>query len=194
MKEQIRQRLLFLKTIGFNYVCDSDIYLKNKANFNNLASLNLQIKSCALCNLKNISTNIKIGTGSTQNPIIIVSFLPNNNNFNDIIEILSKKYANFYLTSVIKCNASTANMEHTAQCKPYLLDEIDMLKPKFIITLGARCLKSLISNINFDDVRGNFLKYKNFSIMPIYSFEKISKNPSLKQVFLSDLDRLKERL
>ena len=75
----------------------------------------------------------------------------------------------------------------------YLYKEIDIINPKYIVTLGNVPLKAVTNDksTNIGDVHGTLrdisIKSKNYMIFPLYHPASIIYNRSLKDVYLNDM-------
>lgn len=79
--------------------------------------------------------------------------------------------------------------------REYLIEEINIINPKIIVTLGNVPLKSLINNnVSVGDYHGQitFLGNKPFILFPLYHPASLIYNRSLEDIYMKDLDKLKE--
>lgn len=117
-----------------------------------------------------------------------------NNNINIDKDILNK----IYITNAIMCARKGDNYrgnnirlkESTFNCKDFLKEQIDIVKPKIILTLGYYPLYSLSKIYGFDIEKNltqtikNYEEFKidNFVIIPLYHpTAQISKEKQLEQ-------------
>uniref|UniRef100_UPI0023B9A425 uracil-DNA glycosylase family protein n=1 Tax=Campylobacter concisus TaxID=199 RepID=UPI0023B9A425 len=106
-----------------------------------------------------------------------------------------------YISLLLRCEISQNEAKNPALkssfelCRPYLLEEIRLIKPKIIITLGEEAFMHLYPNLlskgGFSSIRGSILKDDDRFIMPTFSPEWISKNPSFEENFIDDLKKIK---
>lgn len=117
-------------------------------------------------------------------------------NFNKAIEEHGLSRSDFYITNICKChtpqNRKPASDE-IERCFPYLQFEINLLNPKFVITLGASAFNQLCPNLSFGDNLGKF----SFStiiekkVFPIYHPSPRNLNiPSRRAIFQRDIKSL----
>lgn len=91
-----------------------------------------------------------------------------------------------------------ANARDISSNMPMLHSEIMILKPKFIITLGNVPLKAVTNNmkISVGDMHGKMtnviIEKLLFSLYPLYHPASIIYNPVLMDVYLNDINNLKE--
>ena len=93
--------------------------------------------------------------------------------------------------------------EELALFRPYLYEEIHLVAPEVIVTLGNVALKSLAGEAAvIGDYHGTLCKAdvayngtaRTFSVFPLYHPASIIYNRSLTQVYADDLVRLRELL
>ena len=76
------------------------------------------------------------------------------------------------------------------KCRPFFYKMIELLAPKYIISLGDLALSVLMeSEVNFIDSRGKTLNNKkmNIPIFPLFHPRVLIKQPSLKRLAWEDL-------
>jgi len=208
--KELLEKLLFLKAIGYKFIDKNFLNLNKYHDYNNIDELNNEIKKCSLCFLRNSSKNITTGFGNKNSKIMFVLFSKKNDFFENggekifksaIENCLNLETNEIYISSVLRCEISqndTKNMDssHSVElCRPYLLEEIRLIKPKVIVTLGEKAFVHLYPNLllkgGFSSIRGSILKNESNFILPTFSPEWISKNPSFKDIFINDLMKIK---
>ena len=81
------------------------------------------------------------------------------------------------------------------QCEPFLLRQIDTVKPKVIVALGkfaAQCL--LKTNDPITRLRGREYKYRDAILMPTYHPAYLLRNPSSKREVWEDMKLVRKLL
>jgi len=78
----------------------------------------------------------------------------------------------------------------------YLYDEIDIIRPKVIVTLGNVPLQTILKNKTafIGDYHGKITCYGENNIFPLYHPAAIIYNASLKEVYNEDILRLRDFL
>jgi DNA polymerase len=76
---------------------------------------------------------------------------------------------------------------------PYLKSEIDIVKPKIIVTLGNFPLKSVMDDnkIVIGSCHGTLLKKDNKNVFPLFHPAAVIYNRSLTDTYYDDLRKLK---
>ncbi len=119
------------------------------------------IRSCTLCPLHLSRTNAVPGEGSLSADIMFIGEAPGRNEdlqgrpfvgaagklLDQLLELAGLKREDVYITNVVKCrppnNRDPAESEKE-KCRPYLIEQIRIISPKLIVTLGRHSMKELL--------------------------------------------------
>jgi len=166
------------------------------------------IDECDISDLKIYSKNTHIHQGSLNPEILIVNDFPNSeeedwsNNILDEdckellvkmlrainVELKENTIINTFFWRTPGDRRPTSN--EIDKCRPFFYKIIELLKPKYIISLGDLALSVLMeSEVNFIDSRGKTFKNKkmNIPIFPLFHPRVLIKQPSLKRLAWEDL-------
>jgi uracil-DNA glycosylase len=115
-----------------------------------------------------------------------------------IIEAMGLKREEVYITNVVKCrppNNRKPTTEEVESCEPFLFREIDVIKPKVIVTLGATPLFSLLRvKEGITKIRGNFYEYQGIPVMPTFHPAFLLRVPERKREVWDDMKKVKAKL
>ncbi len=79
--------------------------------------------------------------------------------------------------------------------RPYLLRELNILKPEIVVTLGNTPLFAVTGkNLRIGDVHGTFVSHGNMTLYPMYHPASVIYNRSLKDTYIADIVRLGEKM
>jgi len=208
-KERFLRRLCYLKAFGYEF--SNEYFLTDQTPNQSLSQLNSQIKSCNLCELCKSKNHSLVGIGNANSKVIFVLDSPGElddksgkllsgaigEKFYDLIKTEFKD-ENFYVTTLIKCkkNDNAAIEASYDLCRPYLECEVKNVSPKVVVALGEEVFYKMIkqSAQSFEAIRGNIMKFKHSALLATYSPSVVAKNPSKKELFFSDLKKIKEFL
>ena len=166
------------------------------------------IDKCDISDLEIYSKHTHIHQGNLNPEILIVNDFPNSeeedqsNNIlaEDCKELLVKMLGainvEFKENAIINTffwrtpgdRRPTSN--EIDKCRPFFYKIIELLSPKYIISLGDLALSMLMeSEVNFVDSRGKTLNNKkmNIPIFPLFHPRVLIKQPSLKRLAWEDL-------
>ncbi|MDR1104232.1 MAG: uracil-DNA glycosylase [Endomicrobium sp.] len=183
-----------------------------------LETLKRTIDSCKECSLGNSRLNAVIGVGSPTADLMFVGEGPGFDEdhkgepfvgkagqlLTKIIEAMGYTRENVYITNIVKCHPmiDPINPEKRSNdrpptplemetCKHYLDEQIKIIKPKIIITLGASSAKCLLySEESISKIRGVVKEYKGIKLMATYHPAALLRNPSLKKFVWDDMKRV----
>ena len=113
-----------------------------------------------------------------------------------IENVLHLKRDDVYITNIVKCRPPnnripTPTEAHT--CHPYLLKQIEIIKPKLIVTLGATAYHYLTGEeTSISKIRGTLHRQNGYTLIPTYHPSYLLRNPSAKKEVFEDLLKVKE--
>ena len=218
MTKLVKQKLLYnlhlLKSMGYEYhnslnLITSDI--KNSKLPDNIFALKSNVENCYLCELCKTRKNVLFGEGNLKADIMFISDEPSNSEddlgffyagksgellVKMIENVLNIKKEDVYITTLVKCKSSNSlNKSHIESCNDYLLKQIELIKPKLIVSLGENTYSYLFNEKDkFSQVRGKECYYHNIKLVPTFSANYLLRNPSSKKDAYYDMLRIKNIL
>lgn len=121
---------------------------------------------------------------------------------NEVLERLAIKREDIYLTNAVKHFKYTLNgttrihkspsIQEINACKPWLLTEIEFIKPKVVLCLGLTAAKSLINPaFRIKQERGQLKKGADFFIGATYHPSALLRAPSLqaRETLINDFEQ-----
>ena len=114
--------------------------------------------------------------------------------------------ANVYIANILKCRPDTPGQsagnrpptpEERATCLPYLQEQIDLIKPKAIVALGATAVDGLLGKtLGITKLRGNWQTYRGTPLMPTYHPAYLLRNQAMseKRKVWEDILKVMEKL
>lgn len=135
------------------------------------------------------------GSGNRRAEIMVVSKVPNSRIWQENLEEALKGAgldpAAMFFTGAVKCRDYEANATKTSvkACKPFLEAEIDIVKPKWILTLGNEALQSVTGNSGIMKHRGRLIAHASgATVIPTISPSAVQRNPGQRQSYIADLN------
>ncbi len=214
VKNRILYQLNFLKSIGYEYhnvikLLNNEISSNSLPN--NISSLKDVVENCYLCELSKSRKSVLFGEGSLNASLMFISDEPTSSedelkNFyvGKIGEQLSKMIENVlplkkedvYITNLVKCKSTNGiNSLHFSSCSAYLYKQIELIKPKLIVTLGEKTYQYLCNDTTpLSQIRGQIMSFKEFKVLPTFSINYLLRNPSLKKEAFYDMLKIKSIL
>jgi len=114
--------------------------------------------------------------------------------------------ADVYIANILKCRPDTPGQsagnrpptpEERATCIPYLQEQIDLIKPKAIVALGATAVDGLLGKApGITKLRGKWQTYRGIPLMPTYHPAYLLRNQAMteKRKVWEDILKVMEKL
>jgi len=168
-----------------------------------------EVSECKLCELHQNRTKSVFGMGNPYAEIMLIGEGPGHDE--DIQglpfvgksgQLLDKILAAcgfdreefVYIANIVKCRPPQnrdPKPEEQDACLVYLHKQIELISPSIIVLLGATALKSLIDpELRITKVRGEWLEWKQYQVMPSYHPSALLRNPSLKKDSWEDFKKV----
>ena len=165
-----------------------------------LLRLSHKVKTCTKCDLHQKRTNTVFGMGNPFAEIMLIGEGPGRDEDIQGIPFVGKsgqlldkildacgfiREEHVYISNIVKCRPPgnrDPEPEEREACLGYLLRQIELIKPKIIVLLGATALKSLIDpEARITRVRGNWMEWENQLVMPTFHPSALLRNADQKK-------------
>lgn len=207
------KQLYQLKQLGYNYT-NITVYKDDELDLtlpNTLESLQKQAYNCHLCELSKSRQKVVFGEGNPQADLLFIGEAPGATEDSSgkpfvgrsgelltkmIENVLKISRSDVYITNIVKCRppnnqVPTPTQAHT--CQPYLLKQIELIKPKLIVTLGVTAYHYLTGDeTGIAKIRGTLHKQNGYTLIPTYHPSYLLRNPSAKKEVFEDLLKIKD--
>jgi len=160
-----------------------------------MINTDLKVHNCIKCDMYRFRRNIVSGSGNKQSKILIIGEAPGTTEdrtgvpFTGVAGqllryVLNQLYIDskqIFITNVVKCrppnNRAPTDIE-LRNCRPYLLAELHITKPKIILLLGNKALKAFYPNLRttISKERGKLKIFGNSIILATYHPAYILRN------------------
>ena len=206
------KRLYQLKNLGYNYIdlidIDSD-FNEEIALPSDMQLLRQRVENCHLCSFCKTRTQTVFGEGNEDAKIVFVAHAPGATEdsigrpfvgraggvLTKMIEnVLELKREDVYITYILKCKPSSAGIgaSEIVECKPYILKQLELIKPKLVVALGDTAVTALSNaKLSISEIRGEFIDMKDYKLLATYHPSFLLRNPSLKKESYQDLLKIK---
>jgi DNA polymerase len=123
-----------------------------------------------------------------------------------IIQTMGLSRQSVYIANILKCRPDTpgqssGNRKPTAEemqtCIPWLHQQIDLIRPRVLVALGATAVEGLLGKtVGITRLRGNWQTYRGIPLMPTYHPAYLLRNQALteKRKVWEDMLAVMERL
>jgi DNA polymerase len=170
------------------------------------AALRERALACVKCpHLASSRKNVVFGVGSIYAQLMFVGEAPGADEdaqgepfvgaagqlLTKIILATGLSRADVYIANILKCRPDTpgqlsGNRKPTADemktCIPYLHEQIDLIRPKVIIALGATAVEGLLGKtVGITKLRGRWQTYRGTPLMPTYHPAYLLRNQAMSE-------------
>jgi DNA polymerase len=179
-----------------------------------------RIALCTQCPLHKTRTNVVTGEGSTHPDIAFIgegpgaqedkkgrAFIgPAGDILTRLIEKMRYTREDVWIGNIVKCRASvnfemnrdrppTLDEMHT--CLPFLREQLAIIRPKVIVTLGNVALEGLLGVRGITRLHGQWRTYDGINLMPTYHPSYLLRNRGNNQLYWDvwhDMEKVLARL
>ena len=170
-------------------------------NNKTIDELKIEVESCNRCKLSTTRKKIVFGEGSSTPSIMFIGEGPGKNEdlqgrpfIGRSGELLTRIIVNgmgisrdeVFITNIVKCRP-TVDMKmikdrapdpsELKACTPFLLEQLEILKPKVIVTLGSPATKFILkTTIGITKMRGIWGEYMGIPVMPTFHPSYVLRN------------------
>jgi uracil-DNA glycosylase family 4 len=170
------------------------------------------IGDCTRCKLHKGRHKIVFGDGSAKAELVFIGEGPGADEdaqglpfvgragklLTQMIEAMGLERKDVYISNVVKCRPPENRVpepDEVETCSPFLLRQIDVIKPKVIVCLGAVAAKTLLqTNRGITEFRGQWLEWRGHKLMATYHPAYLLRNPNAKREVWKDLQKVMAEL
>lgn len=178
-----------------------------------LQDLAKSLHNCQRCKLAKLGrTQVVFGVGNPHASIMFVGEAPGFNEdqkgepfvgaagklLNDLLASASLSRDQIYIANVIKCrppNNRDPEPDEVETCKPFLMQQIQLIRPKLVCTLGNWATQTLLERrVGITKVKAQAFYMKDFVIFPLLHPAAALHQGNLLDTLKDDFKKLKEFL
>jgi DNA polymerase len=157
------------------------------------------VKGCVKCGLSKTRTQTVFGEGDPDAPILFIGEGPGKDEdasgrpfvgragqkLNDMIGAMGMKREDVFICNIVKCRAYLTDIgkdrppseDETTACTPYLVRQVEIVRPKVIVTLGLPSTRYLLkSKDSMTRMRGNWFAWRGIKVMPTWHPAYVLRN------------------
>jgi uracil-DNA glycosylase len=175
-----------------------------------LKKLSEELKACQKCLSAQSRRHVILGEGNPNAEIMIIGEAPSPEDdfqgrvfvgavgdlLTKILAAINLKREEVFLTNILKCKPSQNRSmlsEEQNNCQAYLFRQIDIIKPKFILTLGQIPANILLTTFKpVTELRGNVHDFKNSKLVVTHHPATLLLEPQLKRETWEDVQLLQK--
>jgi uracil-DNA glycosylase len=168
-----------------------------------------QIKECLECELGKTRTNFVFGSGNSNAEILFIGEAPGRNEdlqgkpfvgqagkvLDELLLSIGLNRSDVFIANVLKCRPPEnrdPKLEEINICKSYLLEQIEIMDPKIICTMGKYSTQLILNtDIAITNLRGKVFRVENRIVLPINHPAAVLYTPSRFAILKEDFQRIK---
>ncbi|HKF45687.1 MAG TPA: uracil-DNA glycosylase [Thermoanaerobaculia bacterium] len=211
----MRSELEYFRDLGV-----TDLYIDAPAapaslvsgSVRDLASLEKFLAGCPRCKLSKSRKNIVFGQGNPKADLMFVGEAPGAEEdeqglafvgragqlLTKIIEAMGKKREDVWICNVLKCrppNNRNPELDEVAACRPFLEEQIRLISPKAIVTLGTFAAQALLETDEpIGRMRGRWRTAHGARVMPTFHPAFLLRSPERKKDVWEDMKLVRDYL
>lgn len=177
-----------------------------------IESIRAEIGDCTRCKLHTGRTQIVHTTGNFQTALMFVGEAPGKDEdeqgfpfvgragqlLTKIIEGIGIKREDVCIGNINRCRPPENRQpepDETAQCRPFIIREIAVIKPKVVVVLGATAAHNLLQvKTPISKLRGQFHDYFGVKVMPTFHPAYLLRDPHKKREVWEDMKKVRDLL
>lgn len=178
-----------------------------------LKNLRQEAYECGYCRLHETRTNVVFGVGRTHRPpVLFLGEGPGQNEdeqgepfvgragsvLTKVINWMGYDRRDIYITNVVLCRPPgnrKPKPDEAVACEYFLSKQIDLVKPRVIVTLGATATHMLLGDIGaISKIRGNWYEFQNVAVMPTFHPSYLLRSPGKMQDVYADMEAVCKKI
>ena len=177
-----------------------------------LKKLREELGDCRRCPLCKERRNLVFGSGNPEAELVFVGEAPGRDEdlqgepfvgragelLTKIIEAIDLKRSDVYIANIVKCRPPenrAPEPDEVKACIPFLMDQIEAIRPQIIVTLGGVATNNLLGTRgSLGSVRGRFhtLDLIGCLVMPTYHPAFLLRSPGMKREAWEDMKKVRD--
>ncbi len=181
-------------------------------NSKTLDELESKIKNCIKCPLGKTRTNFVFGVGNPKSEIVFIGEAPGADEdlqgkpfvgragqlLNQLLASVGFRREEVYICNVLKCRPPGNRDPQPSEievCSPYLIKQLEIIKPKLIVSLGRFPVQTLLkTNAPLGSLRGQIFEWRGIKMIVTYHPAAALRNQQWKRPLFEDLRKAREIL
>jgi len=176
-----------------------------------LEEFHQSIANCSKCALCQSRTQVVPGTGNPHASIMFIGEAPGKNEdiqgepfvgaagkfLNEMLAEIGLKREDIFIANTVKCrppNNRDPLPEEIKTCLPYLKQQILLIKPKVIVTLGRFSMNLFFPDAQISKVHGQILMKDSLKVIALYHPAAALYNGGMRETLKQDFQVLKKFL
>ncbi len=174
-----------------------------------LDTLYERIKDCLKCPLGHLRTNFVFSDGNPNADIVLIGEAPGAEEdrlgtpfvgqagklLDKILQAINLSRKQVYICNIVKCRPPENRVPHESeisQCLPYLIKQLQLIRPAFILCLGRTAAQALLgTSSSLSLLRGKAHSYQTARVLVTYHPAALLRSPEYKKDTWEDVKLLR---
>ncbi|NCT55585.1 uracil-DNA glycosylase [bacterium] len=169
--------------------------------------INKAVLNCGQCRLCRTRINAIPGEGNITSKLIFLGEAPSSEEdsmgrpfigksgmlLNELIAKIGYNRREVWIGNLIKCHPPENRdpmVDEIRACSPYIDKQIDIIKPKVVVTIGRLAMEYYLPGKKLGEEHGKAFRVKNFIVFPVYHPSGALRNPAIKNILVSDFAKI----
>ena len=175
-----------------------------------LENVRSELGECTRCKLHQHRRHIVFGTGNPDAQLVFVGEGPGGEEdvqgkpfvgragqlLTKIINSIDLTRDEVYIANIIKCrppNNRNPEPDEIKACEPFLIKQLDAIKPKIICALGTFAAQTLLeTDERISHLRGKFIPYRESRLIATFHPAFLLRNPQRKRDVWEDMKMIRK--
>ncbi len=180
------------------------------SEINDLSVFNDAIKNCMSCPLGASRNSFVFGAGNPNADLMFVGEAPGEREdmegvpfvgragklLDDILKAIDLSRDDVFIANVLKCrppNNRDPKKDEIEACEPYLIKQIELIKPKLLVALGRISAMTLLrKKDSLTAMRGQVFNYHGTDLVVTYHPAALLRNPNWKRPAWEDFQKIRD--
>lgn len=210
----LSEELEFFRDLGFQELFVSAAPAPDlvPGSIPDLEALERFLAGCPRCKLSRSRTRIVFGAGNPKADLMFVGEAPGREEdeqglpfvgaagqlLTKIIEAMGTTRDEVYIVNTVRCRPPdnrNPEKDEVAACRPFLDEQIRLIAPKVIVTLGAFSAQAVLGTENpISQLRGSWQIAHGARVMPTYHPAFLLRSPKHKKEVWEDMQKVRDVL
>ena len=177
-----------------------------------LEEIRSDLGDCTRCRLHSGRTTLVFGVGNPDADLVFVGEAPGRDEdrqgepfvgragqlLTKIIASIGLTREDVYIANVVKCrppNNRNPQLDEVHTCEPFLFRQLDVLRPKVVVALGAFAIHTLLGTDRaISRLRGHVYEYRGAKLVPTFHPAFLLRSPERKRDVWEDMKKVRALL
>jgi uracil-DNA glycosylase family 4 len=208
----LKSYLEYLKGMGIEVLPLSEIRSEEaiRPEVSGLEEIRKELGDCRRCKLHQIRRTLVFGEGNVRAKLMLIGEGPGYDEdiqgrpfvgkagqlLTKILQSINLKREEVYITNIIKCRPPqnrNPEPDEIQSCHPFLLRQINAIRPKIICALGTFAAQTLLkTESKITSLRGRLFDLEGIKVLPTYHPAYLLRNPERKRDVWEDMKQISQ--